>query len=64
MPLPEMVVRQGTDLKVQGIQCLLVHFMVVMEKLDTDHTLLHPLKTLMTTPQHAQVPVYEDQIKI
>ncbi|XP_053396010.1 E3 ubiquitin-protein ligase rnf213-alpha-like [Mercenaria mercenaria] len=46
-----LVTTEGEDLRLQGIQCLIVHFLSVMTYLKGDRTLLHPLQTLMSNPQ-------------
>ncbi|XP_053396335.1 E3 ubiquitin-protein ligase rnf213-alpha-like isoform X2 [Mercenaria mercenaria] len=46
-----LVTTEGEDLRLHGIQCLIVHFLSVMTYLKGDKTLLHPLQTLMSNPQ-------------
>ena len=59
LPYRQLVSQQGLDLTSQGVQCLLVHFIVVLTKINADETLLKPLKELMTSPQHLTVsPTY------
>ncbi|XP_053396009.1 E3 ubiquitin-protein ligase rnf213-alpha-like [Mercenaria mercenaria] len=46
-----LVTTEGEDLRLQGIQCLIFHFLSVMTYLKGDRTLLYPLQTLMSNPQ-------------
>lgn len=46
----QLVVQEGADLRHQGIQCLVIHFMAAMANIQVDHTLLQPLNLLMVNP--------------
>ena len=47
----ELTVQEGEDLRLQGIQNLLVHFLSIMHHLEGANTLLGPLIGLMKQPQ-------------
>ena len=47
----QLTVQEGEDLRLQGIQNLLVHFLSVMQHLDGANTLMGPLIGLMKQPQ-------------
>ena len=47
----QLTVQEGEDLRLQGIQSLLVHFLSVMQHLEGANTLLGPLIGLMKQPQ-------------
>jgi hypothetical protein len=42
---------EGANLRSQGIQCLIVHYLCVMSQFNGTGTLLQPLITMMTNPQ-------------
>ncbi|XP_060582187.1 E3 ubiquitin-protein ligase RNF213-like [Ruditapes philippinarum] len=46
-----LVTVEGEDLRLQGIQCLIVHYLSVMMYVKGDRTLLQPLQHLMMNPQ-------------
>ncbi|XP_053396342.1 E3 ubiquitin-protein ligase rnf213-alpha-like isoform X2 [Mercenaria mercenaria] len=46
-----LAVIEGSSLRLQGIQCLIVHFFSVMSHFNGTGTLLQPLTALMTNPQ-------------
>ena len=47
----QLTVQEGEDLRLQGVQSLLVHFLSVMHHLDGANTLMGPLIGLMKQPQ-------------
>ena len=47
----QLTVQEGEDLRLQGIQNLLIHFLSVMQHLDGANTLMGPLIGLMKQPQ-------------
>jgi hypothetical protein len=49
---------EGEDLRLQGIQCLIVHYLSVMMYVKGDRTLLQPLQSLMMNPQACVVSCY------
>ena len=46
-----LVTVEGADLRLQGLQCLIVHYLSVMMYVKGDRTLLQPLLNLMKNPQ-------------
>ena len=53
----DLTVRENEDLRLQGVQSMLVHFLSVMHHLDGDNTLMQPLLGLMKQPQQYAVCV-------
>lgn len=50
-----LVITENENQHKQGLQCLLVHFMLVMDAMDCDRTLLQPLQTLIQSPESCLV---------
>ncbi|XP_053396339.1 E3 ubiquitin-protein ligase rnf213-alpha-like isoform X2 [Mercenaria mercenaria] len=46
-----LAIIEGENLRLQGIQCLIVHFQCVMSHLNSTGTLLQPLAMMMSNPQ-------------
>ena len=51
----QLSVVEGEDLRQQGIQSILVHFLSVVHHLEGDRTLMQPLIGLLKTPQQYAV---------
>ena len=50
-----LTVREGEDLRLQGVQGILVHFLSVLQQLEGANTLMQPLIGLMRQPQQYAV---------
>lgn len=53
-----LAVIEGANLRTQGIQCLIVHYLTVMSHFNGAGTLLQPLIAMMTNPQTYAVSYY------
>ena len=51
----QLTVQEGEDLRLQGIQGILVHFLSVLQQLEGAKTLMQPLIGLMKQPQQYSV---------
>ena len=50
-----LTVGEGEDLRLQGVQGILVHFLSVLQQLEGANTLMQPLIGLMRQPQQYAV---------